>query len=90
MPFEEIDQPEILIQKSNEIKLARKKDIVYVCAGIILMFINILITVFLTDEKDLSEFNRNDWITFSIMGIIEIITVAVTFSLLKKQERKWN
>lgn len=88
MPFEEIEQSEILIEKLNNLKSTRKKDLVYVCYGILLMFINIFVTVFITGEKELYEFSRNNWITFTIMCVIEIITVISTFYFARKAGKK--
>ena len=84
MPFEPTEQPEILIDKLNSLKSAGKKDLIYVCAGSALMFINIFVTIFLTDERELDEFSNIDWTIFIIMGIIELATIIATFYFAQK------
>lgn len=82
--FESTEQPERLIQKLNNLKLSKKKSLIYVCSGLALMFINIFATVFLTGEREMHEFSKFDWIIFTIMGVIEIVTVIATFYFAKK------
>ena len=77
--FEGTTRPEVLIEKRNNLKAARKKGLIYVCSGVALMFILILVAVFLTGEKEMHEFSRTDWIVFTIIGVMEIATVITTF-----------
>lgn len=84
MSFEVTEQPEMLMEKLNDLKSARKKGIIYVCFGLALMFINIFITVFLTGEREMHEFSNIDWTIFAIMCAIEIATVIATFYLAQK------
>lgn len=79
MSFEVTQPSEELINNLNILKSAKKKGFIYVCAGLALMFINIFITVFLTGERELHEFNKTDWTIFAVMGAIEIAIVVVTF-----------
>ena len=88
IPLNETEQPCILIEKLNDLKNARKKSLVYICFGIVLMFLNIFFTVLLTDGKELNEFGKTDWIIFSIMGAIELITVIVVFCFAQKAGKK--
>lgn len=79
IPFETTEQPEKLIKTLNKTKSAKKKNFIYAILGIVLMFVNIFITVFLTDGKDINEFGKIDWFVMAVMGTIEIATVVVTF-----------
>ena len=82
------ESPEMLIKKLNICKSDRKKDIVYVCIGIALMFLYIFATTILTDWKDLSEFNKNEWVFFYIFCIAEVITLFVTMFIANKAGKK--
>lgn len=79
MTFDSTEQPEDILKNIDYLKSSRKKNLTYLCLCIALMFINIFITVFLTDEKEMYEFGKTDWIIFAIMSAIEIITVIATF-----------
>lgn len=84
MRFDVTEQSEMLSEKLNKLKSAKKKGLIYVCSGLALMFINIFVTVFLTGEREMHEFSKIDWIIFAIMGVIEIATVIVTFYFAEK------
>ncbi len=84
MSFEVTEKSEMLIEKLNNLKSAKKNAITYVCFGTALMFINIFIAVFLTGEKDLYEFSQTDWIIFAVMGGIETVTIILTFYFAQK------
>ena len=84
MSYQEAEQPKVLMEKCNMLKKGRKKSLVAVVIGLGLMFLNIFITVFLTDGKNLNEFGKSDWIIFSIMGAIEIITFIALFWIAQK------
>lgn len=77
--FDVTEQPETLIEELKNLKSAKKKGLVYVCTGLVLMFVNIFITVFLTGERELHEFSTKDWTIFAIMGVIEFAIVVATF-----------
>ena len=82
------ESPETLIKKLNICKSDRKKDIVYACIGIALMFIYIFVTAILTEWKDLSEFNKNEWLGFYIFCVAEAITFFVTILIANKAGKK--
>ena len=84
MHFESTEQPEMLIEKLNNLKSAKKKGLVYVCFGVVLMFINIFVAVFLTGEREMHQFSNGDWTIFIVMCAIEIITVIATFYFAQK------
>ena len=84
MHFESTEQPEMLIEKLNNLKSAKKKGLVYVCFGVALMFINIFVAVFLTGEREMHQFSNGDWTIFIVMCAIEIITVIATFYFAQK------
>ena len=79
MSFEVTEQPEILMEKLNNLKATKKNGLIYVCSGVALMFIIIFITVFLTGEREMYEFSNIDWTIFAIMSVIELATVITTF-----------
>lgn len=84
MSFEVTEQPEILKEQLNNLRVAKKNGLISVCSGVALMFIIIFITVFLTGEREMHEFSNLDWTIFAIMGAIEIATVIVTFYFAEK------
>lgn len=79
MSFEVTEQPEILMEKLNNLKATKKNELIYVCSGVALMFVIIFITVFLTNDREMHEFSNIDWTIFAIMSAIELATVITTF-----------
>ena len=79
MSFEVTEQPEILMEKLNNLKATKKNGLIYVCSSVALMFVIIFITVFLTGEREMHEFSNIDWTIFAIMSVIELATVITTF-----------
>lgn len=79
MSFGVTEQPEVLMEKLNTLKSAKKKGLIYVCSGVALMFIIIFITAFLTGEREMHEFSNIDWTLFAIMVATEIATAVATF-----------
>ena len=79
MPFSISESAESLIEKLDETKTEKKKGLIYVCIGVVLMFVNIFATVFLTGEREMHDFSKTDWMIFSIMGALELATVIYTF-----------
>ncbi len=88
MSFGVTEQPEVLMEKLNTLKSAKKKGLIYVCCGLALMFINIFITVFLTGEREMHEFSKIDWIIFAVMCVVEFATVVITFYFANKTGKK--
>ena len=84
MSFEVTEQPEILMEKLNNLKATKKNGLIYVCSGVALMFAIIFITVFLTGEREMHEFSNIDWTIFAIMSVIELATVIATFYFARK------
>ena len=84
MSFEVTEQPEILMEKLNNLKATKKNGLIYVCSGVALMFIIIFITVFLTGEREMHEFSNIDWTIFAIISVIELATVITTFYFARK------
>lgn len=84
MSFEVTKHPEALIEELNNLKSTKRKGLIYVCFGFALMFVIIVITVFLTDEREMHEFSNLDWTIFAIMSAIEIATVIATFYFAQK------
>ena len=79
MTFYITESCESLIEKLDETKAEKKKGLIYVCIGVVLMFVNIFATVFLTGEREMHDFSKTDWMIFSIMGALELATVIYTF-----------
>ena len=75
----ETEKPDTLLRKLEEVQAARKKKLYWVIGCIALMFANIFIAVLLTDGKEMYAFSNTDWILFSVMGVIEILIVILTF-----------
>lgn len=66
----------------------RKKKMFFVIGGIVLMFVNIFIAVFLTGGKEMYEFSKLDWSLFAVMGVIETLTLIATFYFASKCGRQ--
>ena len=75
----ETEKPDTLLCKLEEVQAARKKKLYWVIGCVALMFANIFIAILLTDGKEMYAFSNTDWILFSVMGVIEILTVILTF-----------
>ena len=88
MSFGVTEQPEVLMEKLNTLKSAKKKGLIYVCSGVALMFIIIFITAFLTGEREMHEFSNIDWTLFAIMVATEIATAVATFYFAGKTGKK--
>ena len=84
MSFEVTEQPEILMEKLNNLKATKKNGLIYVCSGVAIMFVIIFVTVFLTGEREMHEFSNIDWTIFTIMVAAEIATTVATFHFAKK------
>ena len=84
MSFEAAEQPEILMEKLKGLKSARKKGLIYVCAGVAFMFALIFVTVFLTGEREMHQFSNMDWAIFAGMCAAEIATLIATFYFAQK------
>lgn len=75
----ETETPDALMRKLEEVQAARKKKLYWVIGGVALMFANIFIAVLLTGGKEMYDFSNADWILFSVIGVVEILTVILTF-----------
>ena len=75
----ETASPDDLLSKLEIAQAAYKKKLLYTLGSVALMFVNIFIAVFLTGGKDMHTFTRTDWILFTIMGVLEILTVVFMF-----------
>ncbi len=75
----EKETPDSLRQKLSQTQAARKKELWWVLGGIALMFANIFLAVLLTGGRDLQEFSQPDWILFSVMGGLELLTLIGIF-----------
>ena len=77
--FSASESPIELIKKANDLRRTKKRGIVSICIGIALMFLIVFVTIALTAGWDMPEFTENDWIVFSIMCALELITIPLTF-----------
>ena len=75
----EKENPHALRQKLSQAQAIRKKELWWVLGGSVLLFVNIFIAVGLTGGRDLGEFRKLDWILFSIMGAMELLTLLGLF-----------
>lgn len=78
----------MLLSKINKIAHRRRKEWLFLIMGLVAMFSNIFICVALTGGKDLSVFNKQDWIMFGIFSAIEIVTVIIIFFVATKCGKK--
>lgn len=77
----ETETPNALMRELEEVQAARKKKLYWVIGCVALMIANIFIAVLLSGGKEMYAFSNTDWILFSIMGVVEILTVILTFYL---------
>ena len=75
----EKEAPDSLREKLSQVQTTRKKELWWVLGGSALLFVNIFVAVLLTGGRDLNEFSRQDWILFSAMGAIELLTLIGLF-----------
>ena len=80
----EKETPDSLRQKLFLAQAARKKELWWVLGGVVLIFVNIFIAVLLTGGRDLHEFSQLDWILFSVMGAVELLTLIGLFYAAQK------
>ncbi len=80
----EKEAPEAIKTQLTEMQQARKKALFGVLGGILLMFANIFIAVLLTGGRDLQDFSDLDWTLFAVMGVVELLTVIVLFSVASR------
>lgn len=79
MSFESAKNPEEIFKAIEKIKSEKKKNIIYIGCCFLLILISIFVTVFLTDFKEMHQFNKNDWTVFAAMSIILLAAMAVAF-----------
>ena len=75
----EKETPDSLRQILSQAQAIRKKELWWALGGTALMFVNIFIAVLLTGGRDLHEFSQLDWVLFSVMGVIELLTLIGLF-----------
>lgn len=80
----EKETPNSLRQKLSLAQTTRKKELWWVLGGVALLFVNIFIAVLLTGGRDLHEFSQLDWILFSVMGAIELLTLIGLFYVAQR------
>lgn len=75
----ETESPDSVRQKLEQAQATRKKALWWVLGLGTLMFANIFIAVLLTGGRELHEFSKLDWILFSVMGFVELLTLVSLF-----------
>lgn len=79
LSFDVTQQPEELIKKQNDLKVARKKAMIYAFVGAALLFAILFVTVLLTGQREMYEFTLMDWIIFALMCVAETATTVAMF-----------
>ncbi|MBR5272889.1 MAG: hypothetical protein IKU25_05800 [Clostridia bacterium] len=77
--FETRDNPETIAKELAIAKTTRRKQLICVITSIVATFIILILTIILTNGKDLPYFTTKDWILFWAMVIVIIFPFAVTF-----------
>ena len=80
----EKEAPDSLRQKLSLAQATRKKELWWVLGGSALLFVNIFVAVLLTGGRDLHEFSQLDWILFSVMGAIVLLTLIGLFYVAQR------
>lgn len=75
----ETEAPDTLLLKLETEQSARKKELLWMLCCFVLMFVNIFLAVLLTDGKEMHDFSNTDWILFSVMSTLELLTVIAAF-----------
>ena len=84
LPFLFDGNKQDIIEDLKKRERAIKKNTILTFCAVGLSFVWLFATVFLTDQRELSEFNHTDWILFSIMCFLEILTVIAMFVFARK------
>jgi hypothetical protein len=84
LPYDNRQDVIVDVKKRNQ---SIKKNSVLTFCAIGLSFAWVFITVFLTGARDLPKFNNTDWIIFSIMCFLEVLTVIAMFTFAIKARR---
>ena len=84
IPFSPCENKQDVIANVKKRQQNIKKYSVFVFCAIGLSFLWVLITVFLTGARDLPQFNPSDWIIFSMMCFLEVLTVSAMFTFAIK------
>lgn len=79
MPFEALEQPEEMIKDVRNSVASQKRNAACVLVGVAMLFVNLFIAVYLTGEREMHEFSQTDWLIMAVMGVVEIVTIIVTF-----------
>ena len=82
--FESTADPNTLKEDLQQLRATGRKYLICICTGIGLIFVNILIAVLLTGGRDFHIFSKTDWIIFSVMTLVELGTVIITFCIAQK------
>ena len=77
----EEEAPDVIRAEMARAQAARKKTLLWVLGGAILIFANIFIAVGLTGGRDMPVFTKTDWVIFAAMSVVELATVVVLFFL---------
>lgn len=75
----EQEDPAALRARLGDLKTRRKRELFLVMVGICAMFGIIALATLLTGGRDLGEFGTRDWIVMAVMGVVELVTVGLTF-----------
>lgn len=75
----EKEAPDSLRKKLSQAQAVRKKELWWVFGIGALLFANIFIAVLLTGGREFYQFSQLDWILFSVMGLIELLTFIGLF-----------
>lgn len=88
IPFLTCDVTEELIANIKKHSHDQKKNIISVFCAMGLSFVWVFITIFLTGARDLPDFNNTDWVLFSIMCALEVLTIIVMFTFAIKSRKR--
>ena len=88
LDFQVRESAEELKLQLNDMKHARKREIIFIACLWGLMMLSIFVTVFLTDGKETSEFLRRDWSVFWIMCGVGFSAFMAMFYFAKKAGKR--
>ncbi len=80
----EAEAPDPIRQQLAQAQDARKKELWRVFGIGALLFANIFIAVLLTGGREMYQFSQPDWILFSVMGLLELLTFIGLFCVAQR------
>lgn len=80
----EQEDPAVLKEQMEKVHQKRRREVYWVIAGCVLIFVNIALLVLATGGRETDAFSSCDWVICRVMTIIECATVFATFWIARR------